>query len=71
MAEAQQSLAAKALQDRVEYFGGLAKSRDPLVADWAIEQLSDLDTPQASQELREIVRVGHKAQRLLYVRGKR
>lgn len=65
----QQELAGKSLQEQVKHLGQLVQQRDRIVADWTVEQLTDLNTPEAARALQDIAKKGgkiaEKAQRSL------
>lgn len=72
IALAQQELKSKTPHEKVEHLGQLMQHHDPLVLQWAMQQLADLDTPEAIRMLQELVekenRLGQQVLRLLKAR---
>lgn len=75
VASAQQRLATISAQEKVEHLGMLAYGFNRYVASWAVDQLSDLDTPEVVDLLRGLAsrggKIGEKAHRRLRSREAR
>lgn len=76
VALAQQDLTAKlTTSEKIGYLMLLTQDQNRLVARWAVAKLADLNTPEATQLMRELAdkggKLGQQAHRLLKVKGER
>jgi len=69
IALARQELSMKGAQEKTDYLGRFTRDRNDRVARWAVEQLAELGTAEATQLLRDVAskggRIGERAQRRL------